>query len=82
MGDAHRASFLVVGMTIGGTGIFRNVLEKVHVESIVENRKTLLCNFRVTYKLPKAADGQGHWASKKAGNQNALSRDGHSQRWK
>ena len=58
-GTWPNAHFSTNRVVLGGTGIFRNLVGEAHVENIGENKKTLFCNFRVTFKVRQAGDGQG-----------------------
>jgi hypothetical protein len=53
--NAHFAANRVV---LGGTGSFRNVVGEAYVENIGENKKTLFCNLRVTFRVRQASDGR------------------------
>jgi len=57
-GTWPNAHFSANRVVLGGTGSFRNVVGEVHVENIGENIETLFCNFRLTFKLRQAAEGQ------------------------
>lgn len=57
-GTYPNAYFSARRVVLGGTGRFREIVGEVHTENIGENVHGL-CNFRVTFKLRKAGNGDG-----------------------
>src|SRR4051794_12673467 len=58
-GILPNAHFSARRVVLGGTRSFHDIVGEVHEENIGENRTTLACNLRVTFKLRKVSEGRG-----------------------